>query len=152
MTGPQEKSQTLDLSVIRAETDPSQSSADGTANSEVRDLEAQSRRIKVDREEEELKEYKEEAKARKWYAKWIFRLTVLWMTAVLAVLVFSGIEPPSHRMSVAGEPLPIDQWDWIAAFKLDNSVLIALIGGTTANVIGIFIIVANYLFPKRTKD
>jgi hypothetical protein len=34
-------------------------------------------------------------------------------------------------------------------FKLTDAVLIAAISGTTINVIGIFIIVARYLFPQR---
>lgn len=31
-------------------------------------------------------------------------------------------------------------------FELSDTVLLALIGGTTASVLGLFVIVANYLF------
>ena len=34
-------------------------------------------------------------------------------------------------------------------FKLSVTVLTTLIGSTTASVLGLFAIVANYLFPKR---
>lgn len=37
-------------------------------------------------------------------------------------------------------------------FELTERVLLALIGGTTINVIGIFIVVMNYLFPKSPSD
>ncbi|MDP4360701.1 hypothetical protein QR510_29170, partial [Escherichia coli] len=33
-------------------------------------------------------------------------------------------------------------------FDLDDKILLALIGGTTLNVLGIFTIVTNFLFPK----
>lgn len=33
-------------------------------------------------------------------------------------------------------------------FHLDDKVLIAAIGSTTANVIGLFYVVAKYLFPE----
>ena len=33
-------------------------------------------------------------------------------------------------------------------FDLAEAVVLALVGGTTASVIGIFLIVANYLFPR----
>ena len=36
-------------------------------------------------------------------------------------------------------------------FALSDSVLLGAIGGTTLNVIGIFIIVARYLFPQRSR-
>lgn len=34
-------------------------------------------------------------------------------------------------------------------FKLNSDVMLALIGGTTVNVLGVFTIVANFLFPKN---
>lgn len=37
-------------------------------------------------------------------------------------------------------------------FILSNSVMLMLLGTTTANVIGIFIIVANYLFPRGSRE
>lgn len=40
----------------------------------------------------------------------------------------------------------------VKGFALPDSVLMLLLGTTTANVIGLFIIVANYLFPKNARD
>ena len=37
-------------------------------------------------------------------------------------------------------------------FAISEAVVIAAIGGTTINVIGIFIVVAKYLFPKRDSE
>jgi hypothetical protein len=37
-------------------------------------------------------------------------------------------------------------------FKLSDSIVLAMIGSTTANVLGILYIVAKYLFPNRGRD
>lgn len=36
-----------------------------------------------------------------------------------------------------------------STFKMSDNVLMVLLGTTTANVIGLFAIVMNYLFPKK---
>ena len=33
--------------------------------------------------------------------------------------------------------------------RLSDSVVLGLIGSTTLNIVGVFYVVANYLFPKR---
>ena len=71
-------------------------------------------------------------KMRRRYGNVILFLTFLWIIAVLAVVFMQGY-------SVKG-------------FALPDSVLMLLLGTTTANVIGLFIIVANYLFPKNARD
>ena len=71
-------------------------------------------------------------KMRRWYGNVILCLTFLWITAVLVVVFMQGY-------STNG-------------FTLPDSVLMLLLGTTTANVIGLFIIVANYLFPKNARD
>jgi len=78
---------------------------------------------------ESLTQDKEE---RKKYAKRIFVLLSLWLGGVFVLLVLQGIGSPRN---------------W---FQLDDSVLLAAIGGTTINVIGIFLVVARYLFPQRS--
>ena len=67
---------------------------------------------------------------RKKYAFRIFALICVWLFALFVVLFFQGFSP----------------WD----FDLTNAVLLALIAGTTISVIGIFIIVAKYLFPSNS--
>lgn len=60
------------------------------------------------------------------FSRNIFLVTVLWLAFVMAVVVQCAR----------------------GVWKLSDSVLIALITTTTATVIGIFIIVANYLFNR----
>jgi hypothetical protein len=66
---------------------------------------------------------------RKKYATRLFRLIVGWLIVSVAIVLLHGF--PS---------IP---------FKLSGTVLVTLIGSTTASVLGLFAIVANYLFPKR---
>jgi hypothetical protein len=65
---------------------------------------------------------------RKKYAHRIFVLICFWIGAVFLLLIAVGVG--YH-------------------FALSNSVLLAVIGSTTVNVLGIFYIVTHYLFPKR---
>jgi hypothetical protein len=65
---------------------------------------------------------------RKKYAHRIFCLICSWIGAVFLLIVACGI---GYR------------------FSLPSSVLLAVIGSTTLNVLGIFYIVTHYLFPKR---
>jgi len=69
-------------------------------------------------------------KERKKYASRLFWLSAVW-------LVFIGL-----YLFLAG----------FGIIKTDNSVLIALISTTTANVLGLFYIVARWLFPNKTSD
>jgi hypothetical protein len=62
------------------------------------------------------------------WAKRLFPLCAGWLLAVVAVLTLQGF----------------NLW----GFHLDNSVLIAFIGTTTADVLGLGYIAVNYLFPK----
>ena len=66
---------------------------------------------------------------RKKYAGRIFWLVVGWIVAIFAVVVLQGFSAKTE-------------------FSISDSVLMTLIGGTTINILGIFIVVANYLFPK----
>lgn len=82
--------------------------------------------------EEELKKLEVQSKAqdivmRKEYAL-IFRFVCYYMFFVFIILFLSGT--PS-------------------SFKMSDSVLMTLLGTTTATVISLFAIVVNYLFPKK---
>ena len=76
--------------------------------------------------EEKVKDSQQHREQRKEYAGKIFWLVCGWLF-VLLTLVFS-----------AGK-------NWIS---LSDSVLIALITSASVNIIGLMVIVANYLFPK----
>lgn len=69
---------------------------------------------------------------RKEYADKIFLLIVWWLIAIFLILVCQGL----------------GAW---TGFKLSDKVLVTLIGGTTINVLGIFAIVANYIFYRKNK-
>lgn len=67
---------------------------------------------------------------RKKYASRLFWLSVVW-------LIFIGV-----YLALAG----------FGVLKTADSVLIALISTTTANVLGLFYIVARWLFPNKASD
>ena len=77
-------------------------------------------------------------KERKKYAKKSFKLVSRWVYGVFGMLLLQGFL--SEKLMIYNTQFQ---------FKLPDSVLIAVVGGTTASVIGIFLVVANYLFPKK---
>lgn len=66
-------------------------------------------------------------KLRKLYAALLFGLLLLWLAGVYTLLVLVALQK----------------------LVLSDAVLIAALGTTTANVIGLFIVVARYIFPRR---
>jgi hypothetical protein len=110
----------------------------GLFNEEVQSLESERPDARLTQEEFdanlracELKQINDIINARKAYAEKVFKLVVFWLIAVLVILIVQGLVQTIWEKSV-----------------LSDHVLMALIGGTTVNVIGIFTIVANFLFPK----
>ena len=99
------------------------------ASDDDQDDDAYERKIKRAFHLRELKQIDEIIDSRKAYADKIFKLVVSWLIGVGGVILLSGFAP--------------------FGFMLDDKVLLALIGGTTLNVLGIFTIVANFLFPKN---
>lgn len=83
----------------------------------------------------QLQDYRQDVEARKGYANKLFILIAVWLAAILAILIAVGFG------QVGG-----------LTFKLSDPVLLALIGSTTATVIGLFLVVVNYLFPQRAKS
>lgn len=118
------RSSQADLSLIEASAAPPPSSDDPKTRAEE---EAFGR----SRQEVELEGLRQDLRERKDYARRIFILICCWLGGMFALLLIQGfLSPPG----------------W---FGLSEGVLLAAIGGTTLNVLGIFIIVVNYLFPKR---
>jgi hypothetical protein len=74
----------------------------------------------------QIQKFEDDNESRREFSRNIFTVTVIWMFLVLVIVIQSA------------------NGKW----HLSDSVLIALITTTTANVIGIFIIVANYLFNR----
>jgi uncharacterized integral membrane protein len=84
--------------------------------------------------------FDQDTRARKEYANKIFLMVCVWLEVLWLVVIFNGVRQFSLQL-----------WKWPVDFTLTISdrVLIALITGTTVNVLGLFAIVCNYLFPKR---
>lgn len=66
-------------------------------------------------------------KERKRYALYIFLMVATWLVAILAIIIFVGLNK----------------------LKISDPVLMALIGATTLNVMTFFVIVTKYLFPSN---
>ncbi len=82
------------------------------------------------KQDEEITGLRQDRKQRLKFGKWIFRLVCAWLGFVAVLIALSG-------------------WR-LGNFTLSDSVLIALLGTTTVNVIGVLLAVTGYLFPKRS--
>lgn len=67
-------------------------------------------------------------KMRKKFAPWLFGLVCVWLVVVSVAIFFSGFK--------------------FYCFNLSDKVLIAFIATTTANVLGLFYVVAKWLYPN----
>ncbi|MGA2147987.1 MAG: hypothetical protein ABSH49_23825 [Bryobacteraceae bacterium] len=83
---------------------------------------------------------KQDIKERKKYAQLFFYLSCAWLVAIVAILMLQGFGSQGFGSF------------WKTPFKLSDSIVLAMIGSTTANVLGILYIVAKYLFPNRGSD
>lgn len=118
------------ITALVAADDQSCMIADGEINfysKEDDSEESQLRTIKNALKYERLQNEKQNREDRKKYANRIFWLMVSWISAIILIIIVNGF----------GDYLN---------FIVSDKVLIALISGTTINVLGIFIIVAKYLF------
>lgn len=83
------------------------------------------------RSEHELKESQQNTELRKIYINRNFLLTCVWLVIVLLVVLCQGFG--------------------LGHFNLHDSVLITLLSTTTANIIGVLVIVITYLFKNNHK-
>lgn len=111
-------------------TAPPEPAVDAVAKNEEIDYERETKALQL----EDRRHYVD---ARKNYSRWIFGLVVVWLVALLVIVVASGY---------ANTKMPVG--DCVGP-KISDGVLIALITGTSANIIGLLTIVIMYLFPKR---
>lgn len=102
-------------------------------NSPLPDLENDLAEHKLQVELEALKQQVQESadthKLRLSYAKRLFWLVCSWLACVVIAVGFSGFH--------------------VFGFLLSDSVLIAFITTTTVNVVGLFFVVAKWLFPSK---
>jgi hypothetical protein len=96
---------------------------------EKKSLENDRLRAENERLRAEVDDLVQDRGQRKTYSDRLFWLVVCWLVGVGYIVLLHG-----------------NQW---IPFQLSPAVLGTLIGSTTVSVIGLFVIVANYLFPKR---
>ncbi len=95
----------------------------------------------------ELQSFVQDTRQRKAFAIAIFSLIVLWLAGIFIILLLAGFLGDGGG-TFTGRRADVE-WVLTLKFKLSDGVLLALIGGTTVNVLGILILVVQYLFPKR---
>ena len=86
-------------------------------------------RIAIEDRREDLENKKQNRNQRKSYGNRLFWFLCGYMILVFLILFFCGFS--------------------LSGFTLSDTVLVALITTTTANVIGIFAFVVHYLFPTK---
>lgn len=74
-----------------------------------------------------LDRYKQDTKWRDLLAKWVVRVTSIWMFTILVILLIKG---------------------FCSTFDLEKEVLITLLATTTANVLGLPLIVLRGIFSE----
>lgn len=84
---------------------------------------------------------KQDMAERKIYANRIFSLVTYWLIFIGLILIATGGNRYTFKM-------PNNIIFSFGGLKLSDTVILALIGSTTLNVLALFYIVANYLFPK----
>ena len=115
-----------DLDLVEA-SEPQ--SLDSTDDQETTQLEEAHWRALVDHERAKVDDLIQDRDQRKTYGRRLYWLIVAWLIVIgLIVLLHGFICIP---------------------FELSVTIMATLIGSTTASVLGLFAIVANYLFPKR---
>ncbi len=117
------------LDAIQAGTVPP---VDETAKLEEDEFVAEAKQLELDRQKADLESRIQDTKLRGRFTRRIFVLIVVWLVVVLVILLFEGFHATVRAHN----------------FQLSDNVLLALIGSTTANVLGVFIIVVHYLFPE----
>jgi len=83
----------------------------------------------------QVEDLEQDRKERRKYAQRIFYMVVGWLIAMILIVVATGV-----------------RWPWAhqyIGFDLAERIVLTLITTTTVSVVGIFLIVASYLFPKR---
>jgi hypothetical protein len=104
--------------------------ADGLGEylAEAQEFEEGAEALRLEDGRELLKGRKQDRRERKRYAELVFRLVCWWLAGVMALVCAAGLE----------------------TIRLNETVLMTIVGSTTASVVAIFVMVAKYLFPPRT--
>jgi hypothetical protein len=100
---------------------------------------------------EELNELRQNRAERKKYALRVFVVLNLWLVVVAYVLLAQGFKYGAPKLTYTYIPnyRPMITMAGAAPFQLSDNVVIALLTTTTGSIIGVFLIVAKYLFPAK---
>ena len=85
-----------------------------------------------DLQDAQLESFKQGIELKAKFSFRIFLLVIIWLAVVLLIIVFNGY----------------GAW----GFSLSDSVVITLIGSTTANILGLLVIVLKYVFSAHKLD
>ena len=118
----------------RYPSEPMATQSDTKAEDESKEYENAGRKAELVKRDLKNKQLHQDIEQRRIYAKRLFCLICVWLVAVGLLLVANMF------------PWPM----WGIEWGLSDPVLLALIGGTTANVLGLFYIVLKYLFPNQS--
>lgn len=89
---------------------------------------------------------------RNWMTSWrAWVMIATWTAFPVVSLATICIRPIGRRACDTQQSEAVPLVAWVIAFELPENVVLALIGSTTANVIGIFLIVVKFLFPGQKK-
>lgn len=120
-----------DLRDITEPNIPPEAADQGVVEDEKATYEAEAGADRIKQLRAENKQRKQDRKERRKYANRVFFLISTWLGVMGIIVLCQGFSPEG--------------------FKLDTPVLVTLVSTTTASVLGIFLIVANYLFPNPKK-
>jgi hypothetical protein len=109
------------------------STASEDTSLETQSLEQAQLRVEVEKLRAALDSFKQDVRQRKTFAPKLYLLTCCWLVSVMVILLIQGFSEGRYHF-----------------FRLNDSVLIALLGTTTVNVVGLFYVVAKYLFPEKS--
>ncbi len=120
-----------DVSVFSPRAITNTPDADTSLNAQT--LEREQERVEIAKLRAELDGLKQDILQRRTFAPKLYVLTCVWLVLVLGIVVLQGFSEGRFHF-----------------FRLSDGVLIALLGTTTINVVGLFYVVAKYLFPEKS--
>lgn len=99
---------------------------------ETQTLKKEQLRVELEKLRAELDSFTQDIRQRRSFAPKLYVLTCCWLASVLVILLTQGVSEGGLHF-----------------FHLNDGVLVALLGTTTVNVVGLFYVVAKYLFPEK---
>lgn len=83
----------------------------------------------LEKHEQDMSERKDDQNMRKNYANDVFRFLMIWTAFIFLLLLLDG-------------------WH-LLGFTLSDNLIITVMTGVFVNILGLFVVVMKYLFPKR---